>query len=92
MQIVYEDQFKHALQEIIHYIAKDKVSASTQFKKELKNTIEDMTDNPKMYRASYYFDDESYRDLTFKGYTVIYKIVEIEETIKVLDIFKWTDR
>ena len=43
-----------------------------------------------MCRASIYFEDSRYRDLIFKGYTVIYKVEENE--IKILDIFKWQDR
>ena len=42
-----------------------------------------------MYRKSIYFDDENYRDLIHKGYTVIYKIKE--DKIIILDIFKWSD-
>ena len=40
-----------------------------------------------MCRQSIYFEDKRYRDLTFKGYTVIYKVEE--DMIKILDIFKW---
>ena len=43
-----------------------------------------------MCRPSIYFKDIKYRDLIFKGYTVIYKVEEDE--IKILDIFKWQDR
>ncbi|MDF1874628.1 hypothetical protein JHD48_02640 [Sulfurimonas sp. SAG-AH-194-I05] len=43
-----------------------------------------------MCRPSIYFEDANYRDLIFKGYTVIYKVED--EEIKVLDIFKWQDR
>ena len=43
-----------------------------------------------MGRPSIYFEDEKYRDLVFKGYTVIYKVEDNE--IKILDIFKWQDR
>jgi len=42
-------------------------------------------------RAGYaYFEDKKYRDLIFKGYTIIYKVENNE--IKILDIFKWQDR
>ena len=92
MTIRYEEQFKNALREISLYIAKDKPTASQNFKKNLKSKIEDILDNPKMYRASYYFDDENYRDLIFKGYTTIYKIDSKEDVVSVLDIFKWVDK
>jgi len=43
-----------------------------------------------MFRASIYYENESYRDLVFMGYTAIYKIDD--DVIRVLDIFKWVDR
>jgi len=90
MRVVYEKQFRFALREIVDYIAEDKVSASKLFKKELKEKFELVTENPKMYKASVYHKSESYRDLVFMGYTVIYKIED--DVIKVLDIFKWMDK
>ncbi len=90
MKIVYEKQFRMALKAVVAYIAKDKVSASTRFKKVLKERLEFVAENPKMYRASLYHTDEAYRDLVFMGYTVIYKIEQDE--IKVLDIFKWIEK
>jgi plasmid stabilization system protein ParE len=90
MKIVYEKQFKIALSKILVYIAQDKVSASKNFQKELKSVIEILVENPKMYRKSYYFDDENYRDLTHMSYTIIYKITP--DSICILDIFKWEDR
>lgn len=92
MKIIYEKQFRDSLSEILSYIKKDKPSASITFKKELKNKIELIIDNPKMYRASIYHENENYRDLIYMGYTTIYKIEAKEEVIKVLDIFKWIDR
>lgn len=52
------------------------------FKKELDSRLELLKDNPRMCRRSDYFDDASYRDMTFKGYTVIYRIVS-EDELKV---------
>jgi len=90
MRVVYEKQFKIALKDIADFIAEDKVSASHLFKKELKKKFELVVENPKMYRVSMYYDNESYRDLVFMGYTAIYKIDD--DVIRVLDIFKWMDR
>jgi plasmid stabilization system protein ParE len=92
MNIRYEEQFKNALLSISSYIAKDKPSASYDFKRALKSKIEDIPHNPKMYRKSYYFDDENYRDLTFKGYTIVYKIEQGKNYISILDIFKWVKK
>jgi len=90
MRIVYEKQFRIALKDIADFIAEDKISASHQFKKELKKKFELVAENPRMFRASMYYESESYRDLVFMGYTAIYKIDD--GVIRVLDIFKWVDR
>ena len=91
MRIIYEWQFRKSLQSIVKYIAKDNSSASKIFKKDLKDKFELLIDNPYMYRASLYFkNDDSYRDMIYMGYTVIYKVDNNE--IKVLDIFKWEDK
>jgi len=90
MKIIYEEQFKNGLKEIIKYISQDKPNASTLFKKELKSKFELLLNNPKMYRISIYFNNPAYRDMVYKGYTIIYKIEN--HTIKVLDIFKWVDK
>ena len=90
MKVIYEKQFRIALWDIADFIAKDSASASSKFKKELKSKFEIVRDNPKMYRKSIYYDNESYRDMVFMGYTTIYKIDNDE--IKVLDIFKWIDK
>ncbi len=92
MRILYESNFKYALIDILHFISKDKISASKNFKTELKNKIKFLKTNPTMYRASIYIKIENYRDLVFKGYTVIYKIDYKTNCIKVLDIFKWMDK
>lgn len=76
--------------QILSTIAKDKKSASKKFNKDLKEKIKLLLASPFMGRPSIYFEDEKYRDLVFKGYTVIYKVEDNE--IKILDIFKWQDR
>ena len=90
MKIIIEIGFSKPLLQILSTISKDKKSASKKFNKDLKDRIKLLLDSPFMCRASIYFEDSRYRDLIFKGYTVIYKVEENE--IKILDIFKWQDR
>ncbi len=49
-----------------------------------------LLDFPYQYRQSLYFEDESYRDLVYQGYTIIYKVEE--ERVLILEIFKWIER
>ena len=90
MKILKKRKFLKNLSLIFEYIAKDKSSAAKQFKEELYNKIENLKSFPRMYRKSIYFDNENYRDLIFKGYTVIYKIED--DKILILDIFKWSEK
>lgn len=87
MQILFEQSFSDSLFKILKYIAKDKKTAALNFKKDLKQKIELLKNSPYMCNQSIYFDEHDYRDLTFKGYTIIYKVEN--KFIKVLDIFKW---
>jgi plasmid stabilization system protein ParE len=61
-----------------------------KFQEELDRKIDALCDFPKKYRASYYFESDAYRDMIYCGYTVIYKLQE--DTIEILDIFKWQNR
>ena len=90
MKIVIEIGFSEPLLIILATIAKDKKSASKKFNKDLKEKIELLLESPFMHRPSIYFEDIKYRDLIFKGYTIIYKVEDNE--IRILDIFKWQDR
>ena len=69
------------------FISKDKLSAAQNFKKELLKTIKALSDFPLKYRKSYYFDDENIRDLTFKGYTIVYEVDFDKKEIFVFHIF-----
>jgi len=90
MIIEKKEKFLSALQHILLYIGADKPSAALRFADALNKQIENLIHFPYKYRKSHYFDDEAYRDMVFKGYTVIYKVEP--ERIIVLDIFKWQSR
>ena len=86
MKIIRTRNFLNKLKNILTYIAKDKISAAKQFRKDLNEKIKNLTYFPYKYRKSYYFNDENIRDTVFKGYTIIYKIEK--NKITILDIFK----
>lgn len=86
MVINYSRKFLDELDEILEFISQDKPNASKNFNLELKAKINDIKDHPKIYRKSLSFDDENYRDLIYKGYTVPYFVGE--NKILILGIFK----
>ena len=90
MQIKFDSNFEYDLLLILDYIASDKLDAALQFKHGLKESISLLKKNPYMCKESSYFGDEAYRDLVYKGYTIIYKITRNE--IMILEIFKWINR
>jgi len=87
MNIVYNPTFKSELKNILAHIAKDKPSASLNFKNELKCSIDAIPSNPFQYRPSFYFNDKNIRDMTFKGYTIVYEVNFEKDCIEILQMF-----
>ena len=86
MEIEYDEKFINSFTEIFDFIALDSLNRSNNFKIELKDKIESLVYMPKKFRKSIYFEDDSIRDLIFKGYVVPYKITK--EKIIILGITK----
>ena len=87
MQIKINKKFETNLKTILDFIAKDKISASNKFKKDLFLQIKNIPNFPYKYRKSIYFNDENIRDMIFKGYTIVYRIKPVKEEIEILGIF-----
>ncbi|MBT5934344.1 type II toxin-antitoxin system RelE/ParE family toxin [Sulfurimonas sp.] len=87
MLIVRTKYFILTLQHSLNYIAQDKVSAAVKFKKDLDKQINNLVNFPYKYRQSNYYENETIRDMTFKAYTIIYKIKEDEKIVEILEIF-----
>ena len=87
MKIIESHKFKFKLRIITNHIKKDKKDASVNFAKNLKKNIKNLNNAPFKYRPSIYFDNENIRDMTYKGYTIIYKVNMQEKVIVVADIF-----
>jgi len=87
MNIVHNPTFTNELKSILAYIAKDKPSASLNFKNELKLLLNEIPTNPFKYRPSFYFNDKNIRDMTFKGYTVVYEVNFEKDCIEILKMF-----
>ena len=66
--------FRQQFFDIVFYIAKDKVSASQNFKSDINKLIKELPNFPFKYRKSYYYENENIRDLIYKGYSIIYKV------------------
>ena len=87
MKIVRSRKFQINLLVTLQHIAKDKVSASKNFQKELDKFINNIPNFPYKYRQSIYFSDKNIRDLIYKKHTIIYEINLEENSIEILNIF-----
>lgn len=87
MKIIRSRKYQIHLLHILQYIAKDKVSASRAFQKELDKSLENIPNFPYKHRQSIYFDDKNIRDLVYHKYTIIYEINLQTNSIEILDIF-----
>ena len=86
MVIKYKPKFERELKIIFDFIAKDSLSRAREFRNELIAKIERTAQTPFICRKSINFNDESIRDLIFKGYVIPYLIDN--EVIYVLGIYK----
>ena len=85
MRIFRTRYYKSQLVSILRHIAKDKISASENFSDDLDKQIENLIHFPFKYPQSFYSDDENVRDMTYKKYTIQYKVYS--DKISVLKIF-----
>ncbi len=87
MKIIRSRKYQIRLLSILEHIAKDKVSASRNFQKELDKSLRNIPNFPYKHRQSIYFDDKNVRDLVYKKYTINYEINLDTNSIEILDIF-----
>jgi len=85
LKIIETRRYKVELRDITLNIKKDKPQASVKFAKDLKKQVNNISNMPKQYRKSAYYQDENIRDMVFRGYTIIYEIYE--DTIELQTIF-----
>ena len=85
MKIFRTRVYKTQLLSILRHIAKDKITASENFHKNLDEQINNLTNSPFKCRQSFYSDDENVRDMIFMKYTIQFKIYE--NKISILKIF-----
>lgn len=92
MQIIRSRKYLYLLEKILEYIARDNFNASIRLLKSFDKKINNLKSMPYRFRKSYHYDDENIRDSIVRGYTIPYLIDKKNNTIVILDIFKWSDR
>ena len=71
------------------HIAKDKPTVARKFKSDIFKELKEIPKMPFKNRKSIFFNQDEIRDLTFKGYVIVYKINETNKTIEVFGFTKW---
>lgn len=89
MRIEFLESFVEKLDKQLAYIAQDKPFAARKFKSELFQQIKLLAAHPFLHKKSIYFNREDVRDMTFKGYTIVYKVDEKENLISVFAFLKF---
>lgn len=85
--IIVESEALEDLQNIYSYISEqDSTNKARKFILELQKQIDTLSEMPLRCRKSHYIDDENTRDMIYKKYTIIFKI--IDQNIHVLTLFK----
>jgi len=77
MKIIFKETFINRLENQIEFIAQNNPANARKFKNGLFNLIKAIPLNPRKHRKSIWYDDEDIRDLIFKGYTVVFRILKI---------------
>lgn len=86
MPIRITDEAFGDLANISDYISLDSKAKAHKFIDELFEAIDKIEPYPKKHRKSIYFEDENFRDMIHKKYTVVFEITK--EEIIVLSVFK----
>lgn len=90
MKILLKDSFLNRLENQIEYIAKDSPTRARKFYKNILQQIKGISSNPYKHRKSIYFEEETIRDLIYKGYTIIFRINK--ENIEVFGFVKYQEK
>lgn len=88
MKVELQDSFLEKLEQLVDFIAKDKPIAARKFKSDLITELRKIGDFPFRCKPSRYFEDPTIRDMVFKGYTIVYKVYEKEDSLVVFGLVK----
>lgn len=85
--IIVESEALEDLQNIYSYITEqDSKNKARKFIFELQKKIASLNQMPHRCRKSYYIEDKDTRDLIYKKYTIVFKI--IDQNVHILTLFR----
>ncbi|KFL34098.1 MULTISPECIES: type II toxin-antitoxin system RelE/ParE family toxin [unclassified Sulfurospirillum] len=89
MRIEFKESFLKRFESQLRFIANDSPKNALKFKNDLLTQIHSLVFHPLKCRKSIYFNDESIRDLVYKGYTIVYRINE--DKIEIFGLTKYQE-
>ena len=85
--IIVEPEAQEDLESIFQFISlNDTAVKAEKFLQELKTQIATLDNLPFRYRQSYYTERVGTYDLIYKGYTIVYQVIEAR--VHILTIFR----
>ena len=81
------DRFKEELEQVVDFIALDSISQALNFYDELIAKINNISQNPYIYRKRLVLNDDNVRELIYKGYVIPFEIDKRHNKIIILGIF-----
>ncbi|QKF64045.1 type II toxin-antitoxin system RelE/ParE family toxin [Campylobacter corcagiensis] len=85
--VVFNNRFEYELKTIHDYIKEQSPTNAKEFTDGLFDELRELPNHPKAYRKSIKFDDETKRDLIYKGFVIPYSI-ETNGDLLILGIYK----
>ncbi len=88
MKVNLTKNFIADLDRQVLYISNDKPKAAIKFKKDLISNLKKDLKFPFHFKKSIYFEEELIRDYVFKGYTSVYQINVITNSVEIFGFIK----
>ncbi|MHA1283644.1 MAG: type II toxin-antitoxin system RelE/ParE family toxin [Promethearchaeota archaeon] len=76
VKIEWSAKAEDDLNEIIEYIAQDSIEFAISFYEQIKKKVENLIRFPRIGRKVPEYNDSNIRELIFKNYRLIYKIID----------------
>jgi plasmid stabilization system protein ParE len=91
MKLKFKSTFTERLSRQVSYIANDSPSRARKFKNDLIKQLKKIPKNPYTFRKSIFFNDKDIRDLIFKGYCIVFRINNAEDSIEIFGFTKYQE-
>lgn len=87
MDIIWTEPALTDIDRLSDYIALDQPYYAEEFTTRLMTSVEPLADNPRMYRVVPEAAQEHIREVIFRGYRIIYRILDDKHLIEILAVF-----